>query len=294
MNAFQTLALLVQSLRPTQWVKNLFVFAPILFSQNFFDLSLLSRVMAAFAILCLLSGSVYILNDLVDRQQDKLHPVKRNRPLASGRLKTGYAQATFVSLVPLCLVLSFALHVNFLWVVLCYLALQISYTFYLKHIVILDVLVIALGFVLRVAAGGVVIGVEISSWLLVCTILISLFLALSKRRHECVILEQNADKHRKVLGKYSPYLLDQMISVVTASTVIAYALYTMSEETIDRIGGNGMVFTIPFVLYGIFRYLYIVHEKGGYGNPESIVISDKPLLLDILLWMIVVGVILYG
>ncbi len=283
-----------ESLRPKQWTKNLFIFAGILFSQNIFNFPLLLEVIVAFLIFCFLSGAVYILNDLTDLEQDRRHPVKSRRPLASGRLKVSHAILALMIFIPSSLVMSYSLRPSFFLVALAYFLLQLAYSFYLKRIVILDVFAIACGFVLRVVAGAVAINVEISSWLLICTILLSLFLGLSKRRHELVVLEEGAQNHRKVLAEYSPYLLDQMISVVTASTVVAYALYTMSEETIERFDTRNLIFTIPFVLYGIFRYLYLIHQKGAGGNPEDILVADKPLMIDIFLWAITVGIILYG
>jgi 4-hydroxybenzoate polyprenyltransferase len=190
--------------------------------------------------------------------------------------------------------ISYYLSLSFFFVVLAYFLLQLAYSFSLKHIVILDVFAIAFGFALRVVAGAVIINVEISSWLLICTILLALFLGFSKRRHELVVLEDGAQEHRKVLTDYSSYLLDQMISVVTASTVVSYALYTMSKETIEKFGTRNLIFTVPFVLYGIFRYLYLIHKKEEGGSPESILVTDKPLMVSILLWAIAVGIILYG
>jgi len=282
-----------ESLRPRQWTKNLFVFAGILFSQNIFNAPMLLETTLAFIIFCLLSGSVYILNDLSDLKQDRHHPVKARRPLASGKLKTSHAVITLAILIPTCLLASYLLNIPFLLAAFSYLLLQTAYSFFLKHIVILDVFAIACGFVLRVVAGAVMINVEISSWLIICTILLSLFLGLSKRRHEAVELEETAQKHRKVLSEYSPYLLDQMISVVTASTVIAYALYTTSAETIEKFGTRNLIFTVPFVLYGILRYLYLIHQKDTGGNPENILVTDKPLIINIILWIITAGIILY-
>jgi 4-hydroxybenzoate polyprenyltransferase len=171
--------------------------------------------------------------------------------------------------------------------------MQISYSFRLKHVVILDVFIVAAGFFIRVIAGGLAIEVYISPWLLICTALLALFLAMSKRRHEIILLEQDAKNHRPILREYSPYLLDQMIAVVTASTVIAYCLYTISEETITKFGTTRLIFTVPFVLYGIFRYLYLIHQKSEGGTPEVLILKDKPLLLDILLWIVCAGIIIY-
>jgi len=182
---------------------------------------------------------------------------------------------------------------TFFILALGYVLLQILYSTWLKHVVILDVLLIAAGFILRVSAGGVVIAVDVSEWLLICMFLLALFLALSKRRHELVLLEENASNHRPILQEYSPYLLDQMISVVTASTVVAYCLYTISDATVAKFGSSRLIYTVPFVLYGIFRYLYLIHKKGGGGSPESIILKDKPFLAGILLWIISAVIILY-
>lgn len=283
-----------RSLRPGQWTKNLFIFAGILFSQNVFNSPLLLKVIFAFLVFCLLSGAVYIFNDLIDLEQDRRHPVKSQRPIAVGKLKIPYAILAFVLFSLFSLWMAYYLGLPFFLGALSYFLLQIVYSLFLKRMVVLDVFAIAFGFVLRVVAGAVVIDVEISSWLLICTILLALLLGFSKRRHELVLLEEEAENHRRALTQYSPYLLDQMISVVTAGTVVAYVLYTMSEETIAKFGTKNLIFTVPFVLYGIFRYLYLVHRKGAGGNPEKILVTDKPLMINILLWVIAVGVILYG
>ena len=289
----RTFILIWKSLRPKQWSKNLFVFSALLFSQNILSLPPLLNVLSAFFVFCLLSGSLYVLNDIVDIEQDKNHPLKSYRPLASGKLNISHAKVFLVFIIPLSLGISYYLNLSFFIVALSYFLLQIAYTFSLKHIIILDVLAIASGFVLRVVAGAVVIDVDISSWLLICTLLLSLFLGLSKRRHELIVLEKDAHSHRNVLKDYSPYLLDQMISVVSSSTVMAYALYTISDDTIDKFGTENLIFTVPFVLYGIFRYLYLIHQKEEGGDPENILVSDKPLMIDILLWVLASGIILY-
>jgi 4-hydroxybenzoate polyprenyltransferase len=287
-----SLALIVQSLRPKQWTKNLLVFAGIIFSNNLFDFTKLAVVLAAFVIFCALSGVIYIFNDLLDLENDKNHPVKSKRPLASGKLNTTQAKFALAALIPASFAGSIALGSPFLIVVFSYFSLQIAYSLYLKKVVIIDVFAIAFGFLLRALAGAVVIGVSISSWLIICTILLSLFLGMSKRRHELLLLEDSSLAHRFVLTEYSPYLLDQMISIVTASTVIAYTLYTTAPETMEKFGTRNLVFTVPFVLYGIFRYLYLVHKKGGGGSPEQMLLSDIPLLINILLWAISVIVII--
>jgi len=280
-------------MRPKQWTKNIFIFAGILFSQNLFCAPLLLKSILAFLIFCVLSGAAYLLNDVADLKEDRNHPLKAKRPLASGRLKTSHALGAFALLSLLSLVSSWGLDFSFFLIALGYFSLQITYSFFLKHRVIIDAISVALGFVLRVVAGAVVIDVTISSWLIVCTILLALFLALSKRRHELIVLNEEARSHRIILREYTPYLLDQMISVVTASTLVAYCLYTISDTTIEKFGTKNLVLTVPFVLYGIFRYLYLIHRKEAGGSPENTFITDKPLLFDIFLWVMVVGIILY-
>jgi 4-hydroxybenzoate polyprenyltransferase len=282
-----------RSIRPQQWLKNFFIFAPLIFSENIFNHTMLFQTFLAFAVFCLLSGALYILNDLKDIEEDKLHPIKSKRPLASGELKKRQAIAAFVILSFFSLLLASLVNEEFLWVCLIYFFLQIAYSFALKHVVILDVFIVASGFFLRVIAGAVAIKVLISPWLLICTTLLALFLALSKRRHEILLLDEDSINHRPILKEYSPYLLDQMISVVTASTVIAYCLYTISGETIEKFGTNKLILTVPFVLYGIFRYLYLIHQKAEGGTPETLILKDYPLLLDIFLWVVSAGLIIY-
>jgi 4-hydroxybenzoate polyprenyltransferase len=279
--------------RPQQWIKNLFIFAAIIFSQNILNLSLLGKTIVAFISFCLLSSSFYIFNDLQDLEEDKRHPLKSKRPLASGRLEKSYALLSFGVLGFLGLILAASLNWPFLLISLVYFFLQVAYSLWLKHVVILDVFVIAAGFLIRVVAGGLAIKVTLSSWLLICSTLLALFLALSKRRHELVLLSKEASEHRPILEEYSPYFLDQMIAVVTASIVVAYCLYTISEETVAKFGTSNLIFTVPFVLYGIFRYLYLIHQKFEGGSPELLIIKDKPLLIDIFLWIVTAILILY-
>ncbi len=284
---------LFKSLRPQQWLKNLFIFAPLIFSENIFDRSLFLRTLLAFGIFCLLSGALYILNDLKDLEEDRRHPIKSKRPLARGELKKRQAIAGFVILSFISLLLAEVVNTEFLWICLIYFILQMAYSFSLKHVVILDVFIVAAGFFLRVIAGAVAIRVQISPWLLICTTLLALFLALSKRRHEIILLDKEAMNHRRILREYSPYLLDQMISVVTASTVIAYCLYTISGDTIEKFGTNKLILTVPFVLYGIFRYLYLIHQRAEGGTPETLILKDRPLLFDIFLWIVGAALIIY-
>ncbi|MBU1186195.1 MAG: decaprenyl-phosphate phosphoribosyltransferase [Acidobacteria bacterium] len=289
----KTLIEIIHSLRPQQWIKNLFIFAPLLFSRNLFDLSMGLRVLGAFFLFCLISGASYILNDLMDLEEDKNHPLKRQRPLPSGRLKKKSAFFALVLISVLSLFTALVWNTSFGLVLLLYFLVQIGYSLWLKHIVILDVFLVAAGFALRVIAGGLVISVTISPWLLICTLLLALFLALSKRRHELLLLDDKAAGHRPILSEYSPYLLDQMIAVVTASTVISYCLYTIAAETIAKFGTEHLFATVPFVLYGIFRYLYLIHRRSGGGMPETLILKDKPLLLAIILWVISAALIIY-
>lgn len=284
---------LLKSIRPQQWLKNFFIFAPLIFSENVFEKSMFLRTLLAFGVFCLLSGALYILNDIKDIEEDRIHPIKSKRPLAAGELKKRQAIAGFIVLSFISLLLAEAVNREFLWICLLYFGLQFSYSFALKHVVILDVFIVASGFFLRVIAGAVAIKVLISPWLLICTTLLALFLALGKRRHEICLLDEAAMNHRPILAEYSPYLLDQMISVVTASTVIAYCLYTISGETIEKFGTNKLILTVPFVLYGIFRYLYLIHRKAEGGTPETLILKDRPLLLDIFLWIVSAAIIIY-
>jgi 4-hydroxybenzoate polyprenyltransferase len=282
-----------KSLRPQQWIKNFFIFAPLIFSQNIFNRPLLVKTIEAFAAFCLISSAHYIFNDLRDLEEDRRHPVKSNRPLASGRLRKGPAVVALLVIGAAGLALAAAINVPLLLIAAGYLVLQTAYSMWLKHVVILDVFVVAAGFLIRVVAGGLAIQVEISSWLLLCTILLALFLAMGKRRYELVLLDKDAASHRPILKEYNTYLLDQMISVVTASTLLAYCLYTISAETVAKFGTRNLIFTVPFVLYGIFRYLYLIHQKAEGGTPEALIIRDKPLLLDIFLWIAAAALILH-
>jgi 4-hydroxybenzoate polyprenyltransferase len=282
------------SLRPHQWTKNLVVLAALVFSKHLFELDAVLRAGLAFAIFCILSGAVYLVNDLRDLERDRLHPQKRTRPLASGELPMGVARVAAALLLAGGLCASLALGPGFATAGLVYVLLNLAYSFGLKNVVILDVLAISLGFVIRAVAGALAIDVRFSSWLLVCTILLALFLSLAKRRHELVSLDAAASEHRQILSEYSPYLLDQMISVVTASCVTAYAFYTMAPETVAKYETERLALTIPFVLYGIFRYLYLVHRRERGGSPTDILLTDRPLLAAVALWAVTVVVIVYG
>ncbi len=285
---------LIVSLRPGQWTKNLVLFAGLLFGRRLFEISAVAEACAGAAIFCALSGVVYLVNDVADRDADRRHPLKSKRPIASGAVSPTLALSTAAALLAIALGLACWLRPAFALVALGYVLLLGAYSARLKHVVIIDVLTIAIGFVLRAVAGAVVIDVAISHWLLVCTVLLALFLALSKRRHELTLLADGATEHRRILGEYSPYLLDQMIGVVTASTLIAYIFYTISPETVQNFQTEYLALTIPFPLYGIFRYLYLVHRKEGGGSPAELLVTDRPLLACVALWAATVILIVYG
>ena len=281
------------SLRPRQWVKNLFVFAGLVFGQRLFTDSVWPALVA-FAIFCALSGAIYLVNDVADRDKDRLHPKKRERPIAAGRVPVPLALGTAAALVVVALVVATRLSFGFFVVAVAYVVLLSAYSAWLKHIVIVDVLIVAVGFVLRALAGTLAIHVAISGWLLICTILAALFLALGKRRHEYLALGAEAARHRPILAEYSAGLLDQMIAVVTASTVTAYALYTMSPETVAKFHTQLLPATLPFVLYGVFRYLYLLYRRQLGGNPSELFLNDRALLVNTACWVVAVLLIIYG
>jgi len=283
---------LLITMRPKQWTKNVFIFAALLFDIKLLDVTHGGRTTLAFILFCILSGSVYLINDLTDIDRDRQHPVKRNRPLASGGLSKSWAVSAAIVLPIIALSLSFLLQPLFGLIALVYFVIQLFYSFGLKDVVILDVLIIAAGFVLRVAAGSAVAEAErFSPWLYVCITLLALFLALGKRRNELLLLEASALGHRKVLQEYSPQLLDEMIALVTSSTVIAYSLYTFSAENLPP--NKSMMLTIPFFLYSIFRYLYLIYQKNLGGSPEEILLRDVPFVISNLCWGVTVVLILY-
>ena len=284
---------LLISLRPGQWAKNLLVFAGLLFGLRLFDVEAVGRALAAFGVFCLLSGVVYLINDIADRHTDRQHPLKARRPIASGALPVPAALTSAIVLAAVALAGAFALGPRFFVVAVSYLALLVLYSGALKHIVIIDVLTIAIGFVLRAVAGAVAVNVDISHWLLVCTILLALFISLAKRRHELLLLADGAASYRPILDEYTPYLLDQMIAVVTASTLIAYVFYTISPETEQKFNTHWLGLTVPFPLYGIFRYLYLVHQREGGGSPADLLLTDRPLLVCVTLWALSVVLIIY-
>ena len=285
---------LILSLRPGQWTKNLLVFAALVFAVRIFDIPSVIRSLETFVIFCGLSGVVYLVNDVMDREGDRRHPLKSLRPIAAGEVSVPVAIVFGAVLGVASLSAAFLLGWRVGAISATYLGLMFFYSGPLKHIVILDVLTISIGFVLRAAAGAAAINVAISHWLFACTILLALFISLAKRRHELVLLADGATSHRPILGEYTPYLLDQMIAVVASSTLISYTFYTMSPETVEKFHTSGLSLTIPFPLYGIFRYLYLVHRREGGGSPADLLLNDRPLLMCVTLWVAAVVVVVYG
>ena len=285
---------LLRSLRPAQWAKNAFVLAPLVFAHRLEEPRLLAAAALAFVAFCAASSAVYLVNDLADREQDRQHPVKRLRPIAAGALPAPAAWVAALVLAAAAALAATRLDPLFGVCLAAYVALNLLYTFWLKHIVILDVMSISAGFVLRVMAGAAAIGVVVSSWLLLCTTFVALFLAFSKRRHELMLLADAAAGQRRVLDQYSPTFLDQMINVTTASTVICYALYAVAPETTARLGTRYLIATLPLVLYGIFRYLYLLYQRPGPRNPTEAILRDPPFLANVALWAVAAAGIVHA
>lgn len=285
---------LLLALRPGQWTKNLVVFAGLIFGQKLLNPADVAIAAAAFGLFCVLSGVVYLVNDLQDREADRHHPVKSRRPIASGALSPAVAGVAALLLAVAGLAGAFVLNRDFFLVGLIYVILLVTYSLWLKHGAILDVLAIALGFVLRAYAGALVLDVPFSHWLLVLTLLGALFLALGKRRAELQALGADAGRHRPSLAYYTVPLLDQMISVIMACTLLAYAFYTISPETVAKFGTDRLLFTLPLPIYGLFRYLHLIHRGDGHGNPSDLLLSDRALQASILLWALLAAAIIYG
>jgi 4-hydroxybenzoate polyprenyltransferase len=284
---------LISVSRPTQWLKNGIILAALVFAGELQNPGQLKMSLLAIAVFCLLSSAVYTFNDLFDRERDRQHPLKKDRPLAAGRMSVTTAIVFGILLTGLGLLGAWMINREFLIVAICFLVLNYSYSLALKRIVIVDAMSIALSFVLRAFAGAMAINVPASKWLLINTLLLALFLAFGKRRHELILLEEGAVNHRAILGRYSPYLLDQLIGVTTASVVVMYMLYTFSTEVSDKLGTENLFMTIPFVVYGIFRYLYLIHKEEKGGSPTKIMITDRPILLTVVLWLGTVLAVLY-
>ncbi|GAC1323611.1 MAG: decaprenyl-phosphate phosphoribosyltransferase [Chloroflexota bacterium] len=278
------------SMRPRQWIKNGFVFAALIFAGKLGSAALIARATAAFILFCMLSSGIYLLNDVADREADRLHPLKARRPIAAGSVPAPLAVAVAVTMLCVALGLSAALDLRFAAMALAYVVLMAGYTWYLKHLVLIDVFAIAGGFVLRAVGGAAAIGVSISPWLYLCTILLSLFLGFGKRRHELMLLEAGAGVHRRNLEEYTAPLLDDLINIVAGATIMAYSLYTFFAAAVPA--NHAMMITIPFVLYGVFRYLLLVHRADIGGSPEEAVWKDRMLLADLVLWAVTSAIIL--
>jgi 4-hydroxybenzoate polyprenyltransferase len=286
------LVYLIQTMRPKQWTKNAIIFAALVFDNKLFHLTPFLKSFAGFVLFCLISGVVYTLNDVMDLEKDRQHPQKRFRPLASGQLPKHTALIWSISIGVICLLLSAWLNLLFLVILFAYLLLQLAYSFILKDIVLLDVMTIAAGFVLRVSAGiPLVVTERFSPWLYICTTLLALFLGLSKRRGEILLLDENAENHRPSLKHYNVYLLDQLINMVASATIVAYALYTFSAPNLPA--NYTMMLTIPFVIYGLFRYLYLIHAEDCVLPPDEVLLTDKPFLINIICWGLAATLIMY-
>lgn len=271
--------LFIKQLRPKQWTKNLLVFAALIFTIPHININMIYDAMAGFFLFSLVSGCVYILNDFIDLELDRQHPDKKNRPMASGELPPALAISVGILILAASLLISYQLSIWFGIILSLYFILNVAYSLHLKKVVIIDVMVIAAGFVLRAVGGAYVIGVPATPWFIICTALLALFLAISKRRHELILFQNREGNHREVLDLYSPKLLDEMNSIVTTATIISYALFTFtSGRTIY------LMWTIPFVIYGIFRYLYLIHIENKGGKPDEILLEDKPILITVLLY----------
>ncbi|MDD3225901.1 MAG: decaprenyl-phosphate phosphoribosyltransferase [Clostridium sp.] len=279
---------LLKLMRPKQWIKNFFVFAAIIFSGKFSNMHILLLNIYVFVLFCLISSAVYILNDLVDAPKDRMHPQKKYRPIASGKVTKVQAIFLEVIIVIITLYISYIIQYKIFIVILAYYIMNILYSFKLKNIVILDVMIITFGFLLRVISGSIPTNVQLSPWLLLCTMLLALFIALNKRKSEIITLKDKSGEHRKILEEYSVELIDSMLTIVTPGLLIAYCLYTFSS-----IQSRTMMITIPFVLYGIFRYQYLMLKENIGGKPEDVFQKDMPFLINIVLWVVCSIVIVY-
>ena len=292
MNKHKRVNAIIKMMRPKHWVKNIFVFAPMFFSATI-SIDTLAITVFVFIAFSLIASSVYIFNDIFDRENDRQHPVKRFRPLPSGELEVPLAAVVSALLFSASFSFSFTINKNIAYLIMLYAIINILYSIWLKHIVIIDVFCVASGFVLRILAGAIAANVRASPWILICTLLLALFMALGKRRHELILLEGESTNHRIVLGEYTPYLVDQLIAVITPLTVISYVLYTLDHKTIERFGSDYLFVTAGFVMLGVFRYLYIIHKRDLAGSPVELIFRDRPFLVIIFVWMVSVLLAIY-
>jgi len=285
---------LVKLARPTHWLKNGIIILALIFAGEMADPQKVELAFIAIAIFCLLSSAVYTFNDLIDREVDRNHPLKKQRPIASGQVSSGTAIFMILILIGIALVGAKMINPDFFAISVIFLVLNLLYTLWLKNVVIIDVMMVGLSFVVRAYAGAFAIEVPASKWMLINTLLLALFLGFGKRRHELVFLEHEATAHRRILVKYSPYLLDQLIAVVTPSVLVMYMLYSFSTEVSLKLGTQNLFITIPFVVYGIFRYLYLIHKEEKGGSPAHLLISDRPILITVILWLMTAILVLYA
>lgn len=287
---------LIRLARPRQWIKNFFVFAPLLFSKHFFEPSYVFKSFEAFVVFCFASSSVYIVNDIMDAESDRAHPKKKYRPIASGEVSVRQALIYLVAIFILIALLLYVQKPEVTGIVILYIAANLVYSFYLKSIVLIDVFLISFGFMVRVLGGAAAISVSLSSWMVLCTIFISLFLAISKRRAELsqsTAGGENIEKQRKVLKDYSVEFADELNTIAAAGTIISYALYTVSDRTVQMFGTGKLIYTTPFVIYGIFRYMFLIHKKNLGDSPSTIVAKDVPIMVNVLLWFVSCIIIIY-
>jgi 4-hydroxybenzoate polyprenyltransferase len=284
---------LLVELRPKEWTKNLLIFSGLIFSHSLFEHNNLLLAFGGFIAFCLASSGIYIFNDLCDIKEDQLHPIKKNRPLASGALNANFARIVMILLFVGASALALSLDYFFAIAIAIYLAFSLSYSLGLKNAVILDVLIISSGFVIRAIAGAIILNVEPSAWLVLCTLMVALLVGFGKRRHELVLLEENAGSHRASLNEYSLQFLDSMMTICGGAAVVCYALYTMSDDTVSRFHTRNLLITLPFVIYGVFRYLFLIHRRKQGGDPVQLLFRDRPTLINILLWIIAVCLVIY-
>ncbi|MCO6488980.1 MAG: decaprenyl-phosphate phosphoribosyltransferase [Phaeodactylibacter sp.] len=281
------------SLRPYQWIKNVLVFAALFFSLSFLNLEAVILSLKAFAGFCLVSSGVYLMNDIRDLEADRLHPEKRNRPIAAGRVPVNVALAALAAFLASGLALGYSVNTGLLAVLLSYFLINVGYSFGLKRVVLLDVMIVAFGFLLRAVGGAVAIRVDVSPWLFICTLLLALLLVFGKRRHELASLKAGARRHRKSLANYTLPFIDGLMFVSAGAALVTYSLYTMADETAARFGTQWLALTTPMVIYGIFRYLYLIYIKQSGGDPTWMMLKDKPFVVNGLLWFLAVLAILF-
>lgn len=284
---------LLVEMRPMEWSKNLLVFSGLIFSRSLTDPHNVAVSFIGFVLFCCAASGVYLFNDLCDLKEDREHPVKRHRPLASGALSVNVARFTMLVLFATASVGALLLSHWFAVLIGVYLATCLAYSLKLKDIVILDVILIASGFVIRAISGAVIISVDVSEWLVLCTSMVALLVGFGKRRHELVLLEASAENHRRSLSDYSVGFLDSIMNICAGAAVLTYALYTRADQTVERVGSRAMLLTIPFVVYGVFRYLFLIHRREAGGDPVQILFRDRPTLLNLLLWILTAGLVIY-